>query len=403
MTNQINDDPVSLNIKPKPAGVSTINRLPIVGVFCLFLLLIIFLVFNMSHKQFLAKQKAKSKADESIVTSSDKPVTETWFKDPVYDNLRITPIQKEPRDSNSALNDQEIENSTSVVSKVSNVSSVSLEPVNSNYSLDSQKSFNEAIKSSGIPTQSSLGSSNNYHNISESNQGYADVIVKSDSNLSEKERFLKEGVLPGEYLPHTLKEVISPYEVKAGTVIPAALEGGLNSDLPGYLRARVRENVYDTVSGKYILIPQGAVLLGEYQSKVDFGQSRVLVVWTRMIYPNGKSINLEKMSGVDRLGYSGLSDKTNQHWVRLYSSAFLMSVMGAGYELLSKDNSNDQENSAKTIVASQVGQQLGQVSNEVIRKNLNVSPTIEIRPGHKFNVFVQKDMLLEPWSEYESL
>lgn len=407
MTNPINDDPVSLNIKPKPAGISKINRLPVVAVFCMFLLLIVFLIFNMSHKQSMAKQKAKSKSEESRVASSDQPVNESWFKDPVYDNLRLAPIQKVPTDSDSTINNSGISQTVPFVSKVTDVSKVSLEPANPNYTLESQKSFNEAVKSVGVTTQSSLGTSisNGFENpyIREGNQGTSGVLVKSDANLNDKERFLKDGILPGDYLPHVLKDVISPYEVKAGTVIPAALEGGLNSDLPGYLRARVRENVYDTVSGKYVLIPQGAVLLGEYQSKVDFGQSRVLVVWTRMIYPNGKSINLEKMSGIDRSGYSGLSDKTNQHWFRLYSSAFLMSVMGAGYELLNKDNNNDDEESSRTIVAAQVGQQLGQVSNEVIRKNLNVSPTIEIRPGHKFYVFVQKDMLLEPWKEYEPL
>ncbi len=411
MTNKnLNDDPVSISIKPKIQSITRINRLPVVLICFVFLGVVIFLIFNMSHKQTLSKQKAKDKSEEAKAVSSTQPVQEKWFKDPSYDNIRLS--QSDANSIPSEVTSLKTQGFASLAiendfnqTKKTDVSTVSLQKI----SLESQKSLQEAVKSVGIASDSDFdsGSTKNGYDQSSSyireGSNYSGTLSKEERVLDDKERFLKEGVLPGDYLPHLLKGVISKFEVKAGTVIPAALEGGLNSDLPGYLRARVRENVYDTVTGKYLLIPQGAMLLGEYQSKVEFGQNRVLVVWTRMIYPNGKSINLEKMSGVDRSGYSGLSDRTNNHWLRLYSSALLMSVMGAGYEVLQKDGNNNEEESISQSVASAVGQQLGQVSNEMIRKNLNVSPTLEIRPGHKFNVFVQKDMLLEPWGEYEPL
>ena len=130
---------------------------------------------------------------------------------------------------------------------------------------------------------------------------------------------------------HKMKP-LSPFEVKAGTYITAALETGIDSDLPGSIKAQVSENVYDTVSGNYILIPQGAKIIGQYDSKVSFGQNRALVVWNRIIFPDGSSIDLEKMSGVDISGYAGFSDKLNNHYLKIYGNAVLLSLMGAGYE-----------------------------------------------------------------------
>ena len=171
-----------------------------------------------------------------------------------------------------------------------------------------------------------------------------------------------------------------------------ALITGVNSDLPGSVIAQVRENVYDTVTGNYLLIPQGTKLIGGYDSQISFGQDRALVVWNRMIYPDGKSINLENMQGVDVAGYAGFRDKVNHHYFRIYGNALLLSLVGAGYELLKDENDT---NNAQEVVADAVGQQLAQVASEMIRKNLNIQPTITIRPGYKFNVLVMKDMILE--------
>ena len=138
------------------------------------------------------------------------------------------------------------------------------------------------------------------------------LVEKSGADLNNqegKQEFLKKADPDDDYLENSKKKPRSPYEVKAGSYIPAALITGINSDLPGSVNAQVTENVYDTVTGNYLLIPQGAKLVGEYNSSLTFGQTRVQVVWNRIIFPDGKSIDLEKMQGVDIAGYSGFQDK----------------------------------------------------------------------------------------------
>lgn len=198
------------------------------------------------------------------------------------------------------------------------------------------------------------------------------------------------------YLHDTLHPPVSPYEVKAGTVIPAALITGINSNLPGAITAQVRENVYDTVSGEYLLIPQGARLIGQYDSHISFGQDRALVVWNRLIMPDGESIDLGKMQGVDIAGYAGFNDLVDNHYLRIYGNALLMSLVGSGYELLANPsgNSND-DNDPQDTIAANIGLQLAQVTAQITRKNINIQPTIEIRQGYRFNVMVLKDMVLK--------
>lgn len=168
---------------------------------------------------------------------------------------------------------------------------------------------------------------------------------------------------------------------------------GINSDLPGNVNAQVTENVYDTVTGNYLLIPQGAKLVGEYNSSLSFGQQRVQVVWNRIIFPDGKSIDIEKMQGVDIAGYTGFHDKVDNHYLRIYGNAVLLSLMGAGYDILNKQA--EQSTAPGETVAANVGQKLSDVSGQALQKNMDVQPTLIIDPGYKFKIFVMKDMLLE--------
>ena len=188
----------------------------------------------------------------------------------------------------------------------------------------------------------------------------------------------------------------SPYEVKAGSYIPAALITGINSDLPGNVNAQVTENVYDTVTGNYLLIPQGAKLIGEYNSNLTFGQKRVQVVWNRIIFPDGKSMDLEKIQGTDIAGYAGFQDKLDNHYLRIYGNALLLSLMGAGYDILNQNAEQQQgyEN-PRDIVAANVGQKLSDVSGQTLERNMDVQPTAIIDPGYKFKIIVMKDMVLE--------
>ena len=161
------------------------------------------------------------------------------------------------------------------------------------------------------------------------------------NNQDGKQAFLKKVDSDDDYLENSKKKPRSPYEVKAGSYIPAALITGINSDLPGSVNAQVTDNVYDTVTGNYLLIPQGAKLVGEYNSNLTFGQKRVQVVWNRIIFPDGNSIDLEKMQGVDIAGYTGFHDKVDNHYLKIYGNAVLLSLMGAGYDILNQKAEQD--------------------------------------------------------------
>jgi type IV secretion system protein VirB10 len=193
--------------------------------------------------------------------------------------------------------------------------------------------------------------------------------------------------------PDRLANPASRYVVQAGSVIPAALITGIRSDLPGQVTAQVTENVYDSPTGQYLLIPQGAKLIGIYDSQVAFGQDRVLLVWTRLIMPNGRSIVLERQPGADTQGYAGLEDQVDQHWDRLFLAAGLSTLLGVGSELGASGNDSD------IVQALRRGssQSLNQVGQQVVQRNLNIQPTLTIRPGFPVRVVVNRDLVLAPY------
>lgn len=219
-----------------------------------------------------------------------------------------------------------------------------------------------------------------------------------DQNMQdEKRNFYKENRKDLNYLTSTLQKPISPFELKAGSIFPSVLITGINSDLPGFIVAQVRENVFDTVSGRHLLIPQGTKLVGEYDSKISYGQERVLVVWTRLILPNGNTLSLEGMPGVDLSGYSGLKDKVNHHYWKLVTGVVLGSVIGAGAQVATGgQGSANTPASFGQLAVSGAAQNINQAGQQITQKNLNMQPTIEIRPGMKLNVFVTKDIILQP-------
>ena len=193
--------------------------------------------------------------------------------------------------------------------------------------------------------------------------------------------------------PDRLAKPASPFVVQAGTVIPAALITGIRSDLPGQITAQVTENVYDTPTGRARLIPQGARLVGIYDSQVAFGQSRVLLVWTRLIMPNGRSIVLERQPGADTAGYAGLEDEVDNHWGELFKAAALSTLLGVGTELGSSGNDSD----IIQALRRGAGDSLNQTGQQVVRRNLNIQPTLTIRPGFPVRVIVNRDLVLEPY------
>jgi type IV secretory pathway VirB10-like protein len=211
----------------------------------------------------------------------------------------------------------------------------------------------------------------------------------------EKQQFLDRtsSAPASNYLPYARIPAISKYEIKQGWLIPAVLEEELNSDLPGMIRALVRENVYDSVTGKYLLIPQGTRIIGVYNSNIGFGQGGVQTVWRRILFPDGSSLDLGGFEGNDSQGGSGLRDQVDNHWKRVMSGALLTSLFAAGLQISQgQNNSVLATQSFGQQLSGAVGTQVGELGQQVTRRNLNIQPTIQIRPGYRFFVRVEKDM-----------
>ena len=186
----------------------------------------------------------------------------------------------------------------------------------------------------------------------------------------------------------------SRYELKRGSVIPATLITGINSDLPGRITAQVSQNVYDSATGHYLLVPQGTKLFGRYDSKVSFGQSRVLVVWTDIIFPNGSTLQIGGMAGTDAQGYGGFNDKVDRHYLRTFGSAVLLAVIGTGIDIALPESSTlATQDTASDAARRNFAETFGRVTERTISKNLDLQPTLRIRPGYKFNILVDQDIV----------
>ncbi|MBU8547306.1 TrbI/VirB10 family protein [Roseomonas sp. F4] len=189
-----------------------------------------------------------------------------------------------------------------------------------------------------------------------------------------------------------LQAPVSPFVIQAGSVIPAALLTGLRSDLPGQITAQVTANVFDSPTGRHLLIPQGARLIGAYDSRISFGQRRILLAWNRLILPSGRSIVLERMPGTDEAGYAGLEDGVDHHWGQLFLAAGLATLLNLGLEL----GQDDESDIARAIRES--GQDtVGRAGEEIVRRQLSVPPTLTVRPGFPVRVIVHRDLVLEPY------
>lgn len=194
------------------------------------------------------------------------------------------------------------------------------------------------------------------------------------------------------YNPHSLQRPVSPYQVMAGTIIPASLITGLNSDLPGQVIGQVTENVFDTPTGQHLLIPQGTKLLGRYDSEIDAGQSRALVVWNRLVLPDGSSLVIDSLPGIDLSGETGLRDKVDRHRGSLLGAALLSSILSVASELGSDDDD-------RIIEAIRSGGQdtINQAGQSAVNQALSRKPTLRVRPGWRLRVIVNQDLVLQPY------
>jgi len=220
--------------------------------------------------------------------------------------------------------------------------------------------------------------------------GVSNDLTSQDHKLA----FLNGNIDHGTVSPERVQAPASSFTLQAGAVIPAALLTGLRSDLPGPVTAQVTEDVYDSPTGKILLIPQGARLIGQYDAQIAFGQSRALLVWNRLIMPNGRSIVLERQPGADPEGYAGLEDEVDNHWGMLFKAAILSTLLSVGSEA---GNSNNNQNSVVQALRQGASQSFSQVGEQVVGRSLNVQPTITIRPGFPVRVLVTHDLVLESY------
>ncbi|MGK6317771.1 TrbI/VirB10 family protein [Neorhizobium sp. DT-125] len=192
--------------------------------------------------------------------------------------------------------------------------------------------------------------------------------------------------------PDRVQGKASPYVVQAGTVVPAALITGIKSDLPGQITAQVTEHVYDTPTGTHLLIPQGSRLIGQYDSQVAFGQSRILLIWNRLIMPDGTSTVLERLQGTDPQGFAGLEDEVDRHWGQLFRVAALSTLLGIGTEL-----STDDESEIANAIRESAQDGASNIGQQIVRRQLNIQPTLRIRPGFPVRVAVNRDLIMQPY------
>jgi type IV secretion system protein TrbI len=199
---------------------------------------------------------------------------------------------------------------------------------------------------------------------------------------------------------HSPNQVENPvrYQLRAGFVIPGVLLSGVNSEVPGTIIAQVAQDVYDNANGSDLLIPQGARLIGSYSSNVQYGQSRLFVVWQRIVFPDGRALDIGAEPGTDSAGYAGFKDRVDSHWVQIFGSAVLMSAISAGIsysqDRYQQGNGNYYAPPSFSDELSQaVGQQFGTAAAKLLEKNLDVAPTLKIRPGYRFSILLIKDFV----------
>ncbi len=223
--------------------------------------------------------------------------------------------------------------------------------------------------------------------------------TESDPNKQDVKHAFHDQTRRNHYLIAGRETPLSPYELKVGTLIPATMISGVNSDLPGQVIASVSQNVYDSATGSHLLLPQGSRLYGVYDSRIAYGQDRVLMAWTRVNYPDGTTLELEGMGAIDSEGYAGFEDQVDHHYWKIFGNALMLGMITGATEAGISDGRSDDTSTAESI-NNGVTQQFAETGSSLIEKNLDVQPTIVSRNGYKFNIMLNKDVILAPYPSH---
>jgi len=266
-----------------------------------------------------------------------------------------------------------------------------------------QQARSSSLSFPGLMPTSAAQTAGNMSNTSSgtiSSPGSGNSDYNQQNAQDQKKQFLEASAdIPDIYNQHQVATPISPFEVQAGTLIPAVLITGINSSLPGDAIAQVRQDIYDTVTGKYLLIPKGSKIMGAYDSQISYGQRRVLIAFTRVIRPDGSSILLSKSGGADLKGQAGMEGDVDNHWMRILGAATLSTILSVGTGAVAdrSSNNNTYYPSAKQGAILGAASGVSQVGSAISNRALNIQPTLMIPPGFLFNIIVQKDMILTPY------
>ncbi|MEK6731148.1 MAG: TrbI/VirB10 family protein [Pseudomonadota bacterium] len=256
------------------------------------------------------------------------------------------------------------------------------------------------------PDSSNNASTDKNNNTDKTDSGFHNTPYSQQNMQSQKIDFLKADEKDSSiYDPHSLQKPASPYEVQAGTLLPAELITGVNTSLPGDVVAQIKENIYDSVTGRFLLIPKGSKLLGQYDSQVSYGQERTLLAFTRIIRPDGSSILLNKLSGADMMGQSGIEGDVNNHWMRVIGAATLSTILSMGTGVAADNVANQNSLYPNTAQKAALGaaDSISQTGEDLTNNAMNIQPTITIPAGYEFNVIVNKDIILAPYQQENML
>ncbi len=401
-----------------PVSEEKKKKLKKIGILAAGFLLIVFIGINA-----MSKRGNVEKEPEEKVNLSEQTIDLTDLQDIEDDNLNTDLAPLEENNSYSSINQQNYENNN-----LPDYYQTNTYPEPPAFESDTPNYYsNDSISDSTDSKEenSMKGSSENSEKAKKSKIGFRDSVTNTEtiqtqsvdnnsvlvapkmSDQEKKMNFLNSKDSKTFLLQKQLQQNISPYEVKAGSLIPATLVTKINSDLPSDVVAVVREDIYDSVTGKFLLIPSGSKLYGNYDSQISYGQNRLLMVWQRVQLPNGFTIELERMPGVDLAGQAGITGKVNNHYWKLLRSVVLSSIFNFASNGVSVVFDKGGNNSSGVSVGAQIGgtvadntsNQIQTAGDKIIERDLNQQPTIVIKSGTKFNILVNKDMVLYPYSK----
>lgn len=384
------------NYEPKSENKINKKKITIVGLGLLVILFIFVLISSLvsSKLKEISNPKTEQTQEAIAATNSRKKITENIGYAGEKSQFLVQNKEKTTNTIDTSQKVKEIRPQIQIEEKIDENLKAYYEQLLQE-ELSARKSviqFDDVEKTGGTNTSFIPGG-----NTNTSIPNFGNILPQeADQNkIKEKKEFLK-GVNEDKVTIYNPYEVISPiseYQVNAGSIIPGIFITGVKSTLPGRMIGQVRENVYDSMSGNHLLIPKGARLLGMYDSNVTFGQDRVMIIWERIIFPSGKSIQLDRFAGTDLSGYAGVTGKVNNHYGKLLTSVVLSSIIGAGTAIVDNDNDADDW---KQAAGEGAGEQIINIGTKFAEKVMNISPEITIATGQKFNIIVNSDMILEP-------